>query len=161
MTQLYIIADNINKLLNDDDITAEALADTLESLEFDFEEKAKNIIGLVKNKRSEVTMFENEIKSLKSRMNSANNMIDRLSSYLHLEMGKIERNKLDLGVHIALVRKGVKVVDITDINELPDDYIDINTIIKPNKKLILAALKNDEEISGAKIKTNPDTLTIK
>jgi hypothetical protein len=61
----------------------------------------------------------------------------------------------------ASLRKGVESVDITDQSKLPDDYVTIEVVEKPDKAAIKRDLKAGKEISGACLKRGETTIVIK
>ena len=76
-------------------------------------------------------------------------------------MRKLEKPSLSIGVHKASIRKGVQVADIINSELIPDEFITVTTTMAADKKAVLKALKAGEEVKGAELKTNPNTITIK
>lgn len=161
MTQLYKVSGAILKLQTEEDQSEDWVKDTLESLEFEFDDKAENIIKYAKNLKAEAKAFKDEAESLNERAKQAIKTRDGILNYLLGEMVRLDKNSLKFGVHGASVRKGLQVANIIDSSKIPDDYCNVKTEITADKKAVLKALKEGKEVSGAEIKTNPSSITIK
>lgn len=162
--QLYKITNEYLALQSDESFTAEEITDTLEAIEGEFDDKAENIFGLIKSLILESVAFKTEAKRLTTIANAKANTAEKLKGYLQIEMVKLKKKSIVIGTHSAKFRKGSKAVEILDLDDIPDEYVNVKTDITPDKKLLLKALKaleDDETIAGAKLITNPDTLTIK
>jgi len=159
--QLYKLADDYLKLQSDESFTAEEIADTLEGIEGEFNDKAENIISLMKSLSSESDSFKVEAKRLSAIATAKQNTATKLKEYLKGELIKLNKTSFSAGVHKASIRKGVQAVEVINADNIPADLVKIEISQTPDKKEILKRLKNDEKIEGVKLIRNPDSITIK
>jgi len=159
--QLYKIADEFLKLQSDENFTPEEIADTLEAIEGEFNDKAENIFGLVKSLLSEAIAFKEEAKRLNAIAQAKSNTAAKLKEYLQGEMIKLNKSTLTIGMHKAIVRKGMQVVEVINADKIPAELVTMSITQSPDKKAILKLLKNGDKIDGVELKRNPDSLTIK
>jgi hypothetical protein len=73
-------------------------------------------------------------------------------------MGK---KKVELGDLTASVAKGRLGVHISDVNEVPDIYVEVVTERKPDKATIKSAIEAGHDVPGAALKNGADYLTIR
>ena len=135
MSKLYEIANEYAELSNSD-MDAEMIADTLEGIQGEFEDKAKNILAIIKNEQALELALETEAKSLTERAKSSSNRVEKLKSYLASCLETMELKSITAGVHKLSTRKGVVSVQIDDLEKLPTNYVDFQTVIKADKNLI-------------------------
>lgn len=160
MTKLHDISDNYLQVL-DSDLPADCLQDTLESLSGEFEDKALNIIKYTNHLDSDIAAVDAEIKRLQERKKSLTNKKDSFRDYIRVNMERCGLTKISSPIFNATLGKGIDSVVIDDINILPDEFVSIQTEIKPDKKAILSAIKSGKEIAGARIEQGKSRLLIK
>lgn len=160
MSKLYEIANEYAELANSE-MDAEMIADTLEGIQGEFEDKAEQILAIIKNEQYLEEMLKAEAKSLTERAKASANRVANLKAYLAESMQTMEKSKINAGVHSLTVRKGVQSVSILDLEKLPIDFVDYQTVIKPDKNLIKEKLKLGEKIEGAELVTGKPSLLIK
>ena len=161
MTALYQISNDILKLMSDEEIPVDCLADTLESLGMEFDDKAENIIKLIKNENADIAAYKAEAKRLLELAAKKEKLVEQLTKYLGHEMQKLGKKSLKIGVHQVSTRKGTTVVNITDESRIDDEFMNIKTTVTPDKKALLKALKDGQAVFGAELKQNPDSVIIK
>lgn len=159
MTALYKIANQYAELSNSD-MDAEMIADTLEGIEGEFEDKLENIMGAIKNLEAESEMLKTESKNLAERAKSAQNKADSMKQYIIKSLMTMDKKSMSAGVHKVTVVKPRASVDIIDANKLPAEFVEYKTTVQPDKKLIMDKLKLGEEVSGAQIKIGNPTLKV-
>jgi len=164
MRQLYKLTDEISKLqeaFDNGDIPKNALADTMEAIEGEFDDKANAIMALVRNQNSDIAAIKDEIKRLTDRAKVLQNQQDSVKEYLRFNMQESGIDKISCPLFTLTLRKPVKVVIIDDVEALPDKYVVVKTTEAPDKKLILSDLKAGEVIDGAHIADGNRALLIK
>lgn len=155
--KLYELAPQVAALLNMDDLPEHAISDTLEGLGFN--DKVAGCIALVKNMQAESAMFDDEIKRLQARKKSADNKTDALKDYVLSCLQVAGVKKAGSTLHGATVAKGSKPkIIIDDVNLLPASLV--KTEIAPDKAAILAAILQDQKVTGAHIEHAKDFLRI-
>ena len=160
MSKLYEIANEYAELANSE-MDAEMIADTLEGIQGEFEDKAEQVLAIIKNELALEEMLKAEAKSLTERAKASANKVANLKAYLAESMQTMDKKKINAGVHSLTVRKGVQSVNILDLESLPIDFVDYQTVIKPDKNLIKEKLKLGEKIEGAELVTGKSSLLIK
>lgn len=160
MSKLYEIANEYAELANSE-MDAEMIADTLEGIQGEFEDKAEQVLAIIKNELALEEMLKAEAKALTERAKASANKVANLKAYLAESMQTMDKKKINAGVHSLTVRKGVQSVNIVDLESLPIDFVDYQTVIKPDKNLIKEKLKLGEKIEGAELVTGKSSLLIK
>lgn len=160
MSKLYEIANEYAELSNSD-MDAEMIADTLEGIAGEFEDKAENILAIIKNEQALELSLEAEAKNLSERAKASANRVKNLKAYIASSMETMELKKLNAGVHALSVRKGSQSVQIDDLEKLPPTFVEYETMIKADKNLIKEKLKQGEAVEGATLVTGKPSLIIK
>jgi len=148
-------------LAQDPDLPAQALADTLEALEGEFNEKAVALVHALINTDSDVSAIDIEIKRLQGRKQIIQNGQKRLKDYLRENMEVCEIKKIDCPFFSITLAAGRSIAVITDESALPDDLVRVKTSITPDKLNILKALKAGDEVPGAHIEKSISSVRIK
>lgn len=165
MSALYNITEQYRGLValanESDEDMAEALADTFEAIEGDFNNKAIALITVAKNIDTFIDPIDVEIKRLQARKKAIKNKTDLMRNYLRENMEATGITKIECSLFTISIRKPTKVVNILDVEKIPTDYIDYKTTSSPMKRELLAALKAGEEIEGVSIGLGKSSLTIK
>ncbi|MGO1190312.1 siphovirus Gp157 family protein [Vibrio casei] len=160
MSKLYEIANSYAELENSD-MDKEMIADTLDGIKGEFEDKALNILVMIKNSESMSKALKDEAKSLSERAKQEQNKADNLKEYLASAMSTMEAKSLCAGVHKISLRKGVQSVFIYNIDSIPAEYVSFETVTKPDKNLIKEKLKLGEKIDGVSLVTGKTSVIIK
>ena len=121
--------------------------DTLESIEFELEEKVDNIVKLIRNWESEVTAIEVEKKRLANRADNLSKNIDKLKEYMFKELKRLDRGKVQTELFTVAVKKNPKKVVVTDFLSIPVDYLKFQEPVVDKRK-ILQDLNEGKEIEG-------------
>lgn len=160
MSKLYEIANEYAELVNSD-MDAEMIADTLDGIKGEFEDKAENLLAIIKNELALSEMLKAEAKNLTERARACANRAEGIKSYMAESLQTMELKKLNAGVHTISLRKGVQSVQIDDLEKLPPEFVEYVTDIKPDKNLIKERLKLGDSIDGATLVTGKSSLIIK
>ena len=143
------------------DMDDEAVKNTLEMVQDDFNSKAIAIIKLAENMDADTSAIDAEIERLKSRKQVLVNRKQQLRDYLLHNMEASGIQKIECPLFTATLRKGVESVEIEDQSKLPDEFVSVEVVTKPDKNAIKAALKAGQEVLGASLKRGATTITIK
>lgn len=160
MSKLYEIANDYAKLMSED-MDPEMIADTLEGMEGEFEDKLEQMLALVKNETAYAAALKAEAKNLTERAKATENRVNSIKQYIIKSMQTMEKASCTAGVHKLTVRKPVPSVFIEDIEALPMDFKEYKTELVADKNLIKEKLKLGEEIPGALLKLGKPSLMIK
>jgi len=164
MVSLYKLTEQQRELkeaAGNSDLPAEAFADTFEALEGQFNDKALSVIHVVQNMDSDVEALDAEIKRLTERKKVIKNKQDSIREYLRTNMEANEITKIECPLFTITLAKGRDICVIDDGDSIPDEYVDVQVVQKPDKAAILKALKAGDDIPGAHIEKSKTSLRIK
>jgi uncharacterized protein YeeX (DUF496 family) len=161
--KLYEATESLKQIqeMIDDGVPSEELIDTIELLQIDFLEKAESILYLIKNIDGDVAAIKAEEERLTSIRQVRENRKKSILDYLKRNMSASDIKKIDNGVVSATLGKPRAVAEIDDENLIPMDYKKIKIIASIDKVGLLNALKDGEEIQGARLGQSDYSLTIK
>ncbi len=143
---------NLEKLA-DLDLPAEVVADTLESLGGDLEEKTQNVAAFICNLESAAEAIKNAEEKMAKRRKAIENRAASLRRYvldamMHNGIQKIECPLFRIGIV-----KNPPSVEIYDERQVPVQYMTDPPPPPPqiDKKLIAQALKDGFDVPGARL----------
>lgn len=164
MTQLYVLTGqylSLQQLAESGEMTAEDLADTFEAIEGEYQDKAVAVIQVAQNFDSTVTAIDNEIDRLTKLKNQAKREQERLREYLRENMERTGIKKIEHPLFKITLAAGRDVVEITDADVIPNEYIAVKVTESPKKSEILKALKAGESVPGTTLTKSKSSLRIK
>lgn len=164
LKQLYKISEDykgLQDLVDSGEATQEMIADTLDGVQGMFEEKAQAVVTIANDFNHNITVLDAEISRLSDMKKSIKAKQDSLKEYLRFNMERTGITKIQCDLFSITLRKASKAASITDESALPDDYVNVKTVVSPDKRAILAALKKGEEIAGAELSTGKTSILIK
>lgn len=129
----------------------QAIADTLEGLQGEFEAKAINVAGYIRNIESEASAIEEARKAMERRQRALKRHADRLREYVktHMERTGIGRLK---NCYLALrVQANPPSVVVDDEKSIPTEYKRTETLITVLRAEIGRALKAGQEVPGSRL----------
>ena len=154
--KLYEISDQYAALMDmADDIPADALADTLESIQADFDEKAINVALVIQNLKSDENQLKEEIDRLTAKIKAIKARQDRLREYLLANMQAVKKMAIKSPlISITLKRTPAKIDKSEDwesqfVNWAQENDRDDLLFFydpEPDTKAIMKALDNGEDI---------------
>ena len=143
------------------DLQGEQLTDCLDSIEDSFDDKASNIVKLVSSLSVDVDGIDKELKRLQAMKKTITNNQDRLKEYLRYNMEITGISKIKHSLFSITLGKPTVTAEIIDIDFLPDSFVSTDVVIKADKKAILKALKDGQDVPGAVLSTGKSRLLIK
>ena len=159
--QLYKMTSDIKKLHDMDDLDPDTLADTLDGMLVEFEEKGVAIMALSANWQADINAVNSEIERLTGIKKSMTAKTDKLKDYLRFNMEQSGVSKISSELFTASLRKPSDIVSIIDMDMLPDEFVSIKTSIQADKVAIKKALKEGVDIPGAKLEKGKSSLLLK
>ena len=168
MSALHEITGNHKELMtlvDSEELTLEQVADTFDSIEGEFNDKAVSLVAVKENMQVNVNALDEEIKRLQGIKKTIVNRQESMLEYLRTNMeatgiSKIE--SLDKPPFFTItLAKPRDVVSINDSNKIPTDYLNIKTSMTPMKAEILKALKEGKEVEGASLAKGKSSVRIK
>lgn len=160
MSKLYEIANEYAELENSG-LEAEFIADTLAGIKGEFEDKVENVLKLIKNEQAYTEALKAEAKSLSERAQSSQRKVDSLKEYLVSSIQTSGLKSVRAGTMSATVRAPSNSVEVTDVSKIPLDYVEFETVTKPDKLAIKKLLEAGQEVPGCELKTGKPSLLIK
>lgn len=158
---LYEIAHNYQALQKVEDLEPDQIKDTLEGIEGEFKDKSEAIAVVDANFEADIELIDMAIKKLQARKQVIENKRKHLRDYLKFNMLATGITKISCPLFSIVLAKGIKKVHITDEKLLPDDYVTVKTVVQPDKRKLLADLKQGLDIPGAELVETEGSLRIK
>lgn len=143
------------------EISDESFAE-LEAFRGKLETKAESIAYIINNVMdARINRLKELEKQASNKRKAEENAKKRLKAYLKQAMEATDTQTIKCDLYTISLAKGKDSVEITNINEIPNEYINTTVEHKPDKKLLLSDLKDGKEIKGAKITTGETSLRIR
>lgn len=160
MTALYQIANDFAKL-SESDMEPELIADTLDGIEWELEAKVEQILAVCKNEQAYADALKEESKRLLERSKATENRISSMKSYVASSLETAGKKSIKAGIHQVTIRAPSKSVEITDASAIPPEFVEYDTVIKPDKLAIKHKIESGVDVPGAVIKIGKPSLLIK
>ena len=160
--KLYEITDGFMDLNEKEELSEEERQEIGMQLADALQTKSNNIIAYYQDQNTLINAIDEEIKRLQDYKKITKNKIDRYKEYVktNMDLLGIEKISTDLGV-ISIAKSPISV-EILDESIIPDEYKEVVTSIKVDKKKIADNFKETGEIiDGVNIITNNTNLRIK
>lgn len=161
MIKLYEIAENfknIQALLEDETIPSEVVEAALQEIQGNFEEKAENIVSLIKSLEGEAAAYREEEKRLATLRKTSENKVESLKNYLFSTMQVMELKIVKTPLFKLNIKKNPPSVIVDNIEAIPEDFLVFK--MEADKKLLGEKLKAGEKIEGCHIEQK-ESLSIK
>lgn len=158
--KLYEITPQLVELSNMD-ASDEAVRDTLEAVQMEFNDKAVAIVKVAESLDADTSAIDAEIERLKARKQVIVNRKQQLRGYLLYNMEAAGIKKIDCPLFTVILRQGVESVEIIDQSQIPNEYVTVEVVEKPDKAAIKAAIKSGKEVTGAILKRGANSIQIK
>lgn len=100
-------------------------------------------------------------KSLLKRASVVENKISSIKEYIASRLETAGKKSIRAGLHQVTVRVPSRQVDITDASILPIEFVEYETVVKPDKLAIKHQLDAGISVPGAHIKIGKPSLIIK
>lgn len=151
-TTLYEITEDFRRLYemaDECDLTPEDIADTLESLQYELEEKADGYAMVMRQLEGDIALLKAEIDRLSGRKKTVENNIKRMKQGLETAMKAANKPKIKTKLFSFGIQKNPPsvVMDEQYIENIPDEYL-IPQEPKIDKKKIKEDLKAGVNLEG-------------
>jgi len=162
--KLYEITNDMRELSNlaeSGELTHDDIADTMEGLNLEFEDKARNVLKVRAQMLSNVAGLDVEIDRLTKLKKSQTNSVDQLTSYLKQNMIALGKDRLALGIFKVTLRQASVMLGTVDETKIPDYFwTEIPASRKYDRASLLKSVK-DHPIEGIELVDASRGLTIK
>lgn len=156
---LYEIKEDFQRLFQtaeEEEITDEVLKDTLESLQYDLEDKADQYAKIIKELEGQAKVIDDERQRLDEKKRTITNNITRMKTALKDAMKVADKKKIKTDLFTFSVRKASnRSVEIT--GEVPKEYLKAP---EPNTMAIKELLKT-QKVEWAYLKEPTEFLSIR
>lgn len=163
--KLYEIADSFIALMDKleaGELTEEEGQAIQKELENALMVKSNNIIGYYLDRKSLIDAIDTQIKRLQDYKKAEVNKLDKYKEYVKSSMDLLGIEKIETAAGKLQIAKSPISVDIIDESLIPDEYKEVITEVKVNKKKIADNFKvTGEMIDGVRINTENTNLRIK
>lgn len=134
-----------------DDLPAEVIRDTLESLEGDFKDKALQVAKFVLSLKAAADACDDAAKRMQSRAKTYKNRAEHITAYLLFNMNATGVRKIEHPEVRLNIRANPASVKLADGVELPPEFMRVPEPPppSPDKEKIKAALQAGQVIDGA------------
>lgn len=163
---LYDLTNDFLKLqtmMEDPEADPQAIADTMEALDYAIEEKADGYAKVIKNLEASVVAIKTEQERLTARRNLLEGNVKRLKENLQESMIATGKRKFKTDLfNFTIQKNGGKapvIMDIKDTSELPDDLVRITEA--PDLDAIRALIEKEGSCKWAHLGERSESLRIK
>lgn len=153
----------LQQMFEDPEVDSQLIDDTMESLDYEFEEKADNYAKMIRNMEGNIATIENEQERLSAKKNLLKAGIKKLKTSLQDAMVATGKRKFKTDLFSFSVQKnGGKapvVLDVDDTSELPDELVRIKE--EADLDAIRALLEAEGSCKWAHLGDRGESLRIK
>ncbi|MDE9443706.1 siphovirus Gp157 family protein [Xenorhabdus bovienii] len=153
--------DQLQKLIEAGEFSPEDIADTLEGLEGALGDKLDAIMIHVRNLEGRAKTLDDEAKRLAERKRSFEGQAKHLKKYALDCLLKADLNSLKTTKNTFSARPGAAKIIIDNEMLLPDELVDVQTLIAPDKKAIKDAIERGETVPGEHIEIGERSLQVR
>ena len=162
--KLYELTDDYNNALSamqDDGVDDQTIADTLEGLHGEIEEKARAVAAYLQNIKAESVAMKDADDRIAARRKTIDNQVAKMQDYLRDELTKAGIKKLCTPEFTVGIGKPSKTVEVVDLVKIAAKYLITKTVVTVDKAEIKAAIKAGYDVPGAELQEGKPRLTIK
>ena len=147
MYELTTQMEGLQALIEEGELDAETLQDTLDGLNTDLMEKGQDVLHFLANLDGDIKAFNDEINRMTARKKTLQNHHIWLKEYLRTNMIANDITKIECPVFTATLKKPGKKVEIVNEKDLPVEY---QTMVPASWKINLVQIGKDLK-AGIKI----------
>lgn len=162
--KLYEITEDmkaVHALVDNEELTEEMVADTMEALDLEFKDKAEAVMKVRQGLIAESNAIEVEAERLTKLQISLNKKADWLKEYVRINMEAVGADKLDLGVFKLTLKKPIKKLGEIDESKIPDSFFSVIPEQKRLDKRALLSAAKEQAIEGVEVINGARALLIK
>ena len=161
MTALHKLTGQFLELANNEDLPVEAIHDTLEAMEGDIKTKAASLADWSLDMDGDIEKIDAAIERLTAKKKTIANRKASLIEYLRNNMEASGISKISCDLFTVTLVAGRDSVAISDESVIPDEFVNVKTVISPDKTAIAKALKDGQEVAGASLQRGQSSIRIK
>ena len=134
----------LNELLYSEEISGQVVTDTLDSIMLGFEDRAIEIVKMLKNEKAFEASVNNEINRLKEKQLKARKKVKRLEDYLICGMESADIGKIQHSMATFYVRNNRGGLKIHNEELLPHKYKITETVERIDNAGVRAGIESGE-----------------
>ena len=146
--------------MQDMELDAETIEDSLAAIKGEFEDKAINCIKWEKGIAGKIAAIDGEIKRLQGMKKTVTNQLDSFREYIRSSMEATGIDSIESPLFKITLRKAAQVVEVVDEGAIPFLYKENILTVKIDKNAIKRALKTGD-VEGVKLVDGKRGLLIK
>lgn len=150
---------SLMEMVSDPDVDEQTLADTMESLHYEIEEKADGYAKIIQSLKAQVEGLKGDIERLQNRKRTIENNIEGMKHNLEESMKAIGKLKFKTDLFSFGIQKNPASVNIIDESKIPKEYL-IPQEPKIDKKGIIDFVKEHGNTEYAEL-TQGESLRIR
>lgn len=147
----------MHQLLEDPEADEQVIKDTMESIDYEIEDKADGYAKIIRMLNAEVEAISAEVDRLEARKKAIKNNSDRLKQALEQSMIFLNKRKFKTALFSFNIQKNTPTVNIT--GEVPEQFL-IPQEPKEDKKAIIDYVKEHGNTEYAEL-TQSESLRIR
>ena len=157
---LFELNDAFRALQERDDLDQTVLTDSLDAIQASREVKWDNIATWIDRNNATMDWVSKRIKELQGQKKHLENQTKSLMIYLTDSIDDAGYKEARTDNHILKPRNYKASVVVTDDNKLPLTFVhtETKTIVRPDKLALYEALKAGEQVPGAHLEPNRETV---
>jgi ABC-type transporter Mla subunit MlaD len=149
---LYKLTQNYQNVLEiAEQLDAETLKDTLDSIDEAINDKVENTAYVIKTLEANVAAIDAEIKRLQAMKSTQTNNAKNLKLYIQESMEKVGLNKVQGNLIKVAIQNNPASVVVTDEKKLSKYFVEQPPQL--NKTILKQDLKNGLEVDGAELQS--------
>lgn len=151
---LFELGQQYQALADREDLDPTVLADTLDSIDDTWSEKANNIARWVESLDADVEWLAKKKRSISDELSYRKNLRQNLMTYLTSAIDDRGLKEVHTDDYILRPRNYKQRTVIDDEGKVPAEFKHTNEVVAVDKIAIYKALKNGEKVPGAHLKPN-------
>ena len=150
------VADRLEEM----ELDAVTIRDTLDGYSTDFDNKVVAIASLIRNIESTAVAIKEAEDQMATRRKALDNRAAWLREYVINNMKAIGKESVDCPFFSVKVKTNAPSVIISDDCDLPVRFVSQKLVVSPDKKALKAALESGEVVEGVSL-VRSNSLSIK
>ena len=146
--------------LEEMELDAVTIRDTLDGYSADFDNKVVAIASLIRNIEATATAIKEAEDQMATRRKALDNRAAWLREYVISNMKAIGKEAVDCPLFAIKVKTNAPSVIIAEDCELPTRFVSQKIVVSPDKKALKAALESGEVVEGVSL-VRSNSLSIK
>lgn len=158
MSNLFELNDQFRELSQRDDLDPTVLKDTLDAIDDTRKDKLENLATWADQLKSEINFIDEKQKVWRGEKAYRVNKVAWITKYMTDVLDDAGIKRFDTENHLLSVRNFRASVVVDDSKRLPPAFIETKTTTAPDKTAIYKAIKAGQEVPGAHLKNNRNTV---